>query len=209
VHTTIFSSGPLNAIRFLPWAGGLGGLGAAGAAGDGTVRLFDVDTVGVGQGGTGATRAAGWVDWWGIAGCLACPCPVAPGPPAPPPHAPARPQAQQQLLLNLNPAGWSKDVRWEMVYGLDAAGGGAGHDASALLAGDSEGRLHVLDPRTGGSGGGASGGGASGGGAAVAVAQVHKPKTRVCSVAVQPHGAPRVLTAGAREAAGAPGGAAS
>jgi hypothetical protein len=107
------------------------------------------------------------------------------------------------VLVNLNPNGWNKAVRWEMMYGLDAVGGALGHDAQALLAGDSEGRLHVLDPRAGsiGSSGGASGSGASGGGgrgAAVAVALLHKAKTRICSVAAQPLGAPKAMTAGAR-----------
>ena len=50
LHTDIFTSGPLNAIRFAPWGGALG---CAGGAGDGTVRLFDVDTVGGFLGGWG------------------------------------------------------------------------------------------------------------------------------------------------------------
>lgn len=42
LHTDIFRGGPLSAIRYTPWGGALG---CAGAAADGTVRLFDVDTV--------------------------------------------------------------------------------------------------------------------------------------------------------------------
>jgi hypothetical protein len=42
LHTGIFKAGPLNAIKWLPWGGALGW---GGAAADGTVRLFDVDTV--------------------------------------------------------------------------------------------------------------------------------------------------------------------
>ncbi len=112
----------------------------------------------------------------------------------------ATPQAAQHELINLNPDGWTQGARWHMMYALDCAGGALGHDARALLAGDSEGKLHVLDPRAGSSGGGGSGsgggGGASGSGAVVASVQIHRVKTRICSVAVQPHGAPRVLTGG-------------
>lgn len=44
MHNSIFAGGPLNAIRFAPWASPYT---CAGAGADGTVRLFDIDTVGV------------------------------------------------------------------------------------------------------------------------------------------------------------------
>ena len=83
-------------------------------------------------------------------------------------------------LLNLNPGGWvpgvSSEKTWKVAVGLAALPGG-----SALLAGDSDGRIHVLDPRAPQGGGGC--------------AAVHG-KGKVNSVDVHPRDPSLVLTAG-------------
>lgn len=51
-----------------------------------------------------------------------------------------------ETLLDLNPEGWIEGVtdekKWRMCYGLDVS-----WPLNAVLAGDSLGRLHLLDPR--------------------------------------------------------------
>ncbi|WIA23508.1 hypothetical protein OEZ85_000248 [Tetradesmus obliquus] len=81
-------------------------------------------------------------------------------------------------LLNLNPSGWSRGCAWHMFYGADA-----NRELRLVLAGDSDGKVHLLDPR------------AAGG--ALSSLQLHKPGSKVNAVAVNPAGgASVVLTAG-------------
>jgi hypothetical protein len=65
-HSDIFRNGPLNAIRFLPWASSYS---CAGAAADGTVRLFDIDTVCDGAVAGGWARGGGLSDGCGHPVC--------------------------------------------------------------------------------------------------------------------------------------------
>jgi carbon monoxide dehydrogenase subunit G len=85
-----------------------------------------------------------------------------------------------------------------MTYGADVS-----DELHVILAGDSEGRLHVIDPRDhnvcarGGDGSDAA---AAAAGSAAAV-QAHKPGTKVNWVAVHPAGGSRIVaTAGAATA---------
>ncbi|GLC35552.1 hypothetical protein PLESTM_000336600 [Pleodorina starrii] len=79
-------------------------------------------------------------------------------------------------LLDLNPGGWVQGGPWHMVYGCDASPA-----LGAVLVGDSNGCVHLLDPRTRGS---------------VSSLQLHRKGNKVVSVHMHPLHPPLVLTAG-------------
>ncbi|KAF6261863.1 hypothetical protein COO60DRAFT_1625186 [Scenedesmus sp. NREL 46B-D3] len=145
----------VNSIRFASWLPG--GFSCASASSDGTVKLFDIET------GrhicTCAKRAAYMPEYKLAGGGAAIWC------------------CSSSQLLDLNPGGWSSGVTWHMFYGADV-----NQELRLVLAGDSDGRVHLLDPR------------AAGG--ALNTLQLHKPGSKVNSVAVNPAGgASVVLTA--------------
>ena len=89
---------------------------------------------------------------------------------------------QTRALLDLNPGGWHEGIKdWHMAYGCGVSSG-----LGLVLAGDSSGRLHLLDPRAGGGAAGAS----------VNVLPLHKKGNTVVSVDVNPMDDRVVLTAG-------------
>lgn len=89
---------------------------------------------------------------------------------------------QTRTLLDLNPGGWHEGIKdWNMAYGC-----GVSRGLGLVLAGDSSGRVHLLDPRAGG----------GAGGACVNVLPLHKKGNKVVSVDVNPMDDRVVLTAG-------------
>ncbi|GFR47465.1 hypothetical protein Agub_g9192, partial [Astrephomene gubernaculifera] len=79
-------------------------------------------------------------------------------------------------LLDLNPGGWVQGGPWHMIYGCDASPA-----LGTVLVGDSNGCVHLLDPRTRGS---------------VASLQLHRRGNKVVSVHLHPLHPSLVLTAG-------------
>ncbi|KAG2438921.1 hypothetical protein HYH02_010716 [Chlamydomonas schloesseri] len=79
-------------------------------------------------------------------------------------------------LLDLNPGGWVQGAPWHMVYGCDVSAALGG-----VVVGDSNGCVHLLDPRAKGS---------------VSSLQLHRRGNKVVSVHVHPLQPAFILTAG-------------
>ncbi|PNH06348.1 Protein DAMAGED DNA-BINDING 2 [Tetrabaena socialis] len=79
-------------------------------------------------------------------------------------------------MLDLNPGGWVEGGPWHMLYGCDASA-----SLGVVVAGDSNGCVHLLDPRTRGP---------------VGSLELHKKGNKVVSVHMHPLNPTLVLTAG-------------
>ncbi|GIL75418.1 hypothetical protein Vretifemale_5211, partial [Volvox reticuliferus] len=79
-------------------------------------------------------------------------------------------------LLDLNPGGWVQGGPWHMIYGCDASPA-----LGSVVVGDSNGYVHLLDPRTRGS---------------VCSLQLHRKGNKIVSVHMHPLNPLLVLTAG-------------
>jgi WD40 repeat protein len=83
-----------------------------------------------------------------------------------------------RTLVDLNPSGWSQGCKWNMSYGCDA-----NDELKVVMAGDSDGKVWVCDPRVD---------------KPVGNLQLHKLGCKVNSVSVNPGAAMMVMTGGGR-----------
>ncbi|MEW5309312.1 MAG: hypothetical protein WDW38_001207 [Sanguina aurantia] len=81
-----------------------------------------------------------------------------------------------KTLINLNPGGWVEGAPWVMMYGLDVV-----PSMHLIVAGDSEGVVHMLDPRSQDP---------------VGRQQLGKKGTKISSVACHPRNESIIMTAG-------------
>lgn len=84
-------------------------------------------------------------------------------------------------LLDVNPQGWGgPGSKWSMVYGCDTSA-----ELHMVLAGDSEGKVHVMDPRVS---------------SPVGAMQLHKAGAKVTCIDFHPQSNWTVMTAGGSDA---------